>query len=68
MVDTTPSQHSGLIGDQPIAAEALAKAKIYRREPGFPTGWLITPAALWLIHYCLTKLKPMKHRSPLIRA
>jgi len=56
MVETTPSQHSGLIGDQPIALDAVAKAKTYRRESGFPTGWLITPATLWLIVFLVVPL------------
>ena len=56
MVETTPNQHSGLIGDQPVPLELVAKAKTYRREAGFPTAWLITPATLWLLIFLVVPL------------
>ncbi len=51
-----PGQHSGLIGAQPVAPEAAAEARKIRREPGFPVGWLITPAVLWLIVFLVLPL------------
>ena len=51
-----PATHSGLIGAQPAAPEGQAEAARIRREPGFPVGWLITPAALWLLVFLVVPL------------
>ena len=50
------SHHAGLIGTQPRpAAGAVARQQI-RREPGFPVGWLIAPATLWLLVFLVIPL------------
>jgi putative spermidine/putrescine transport system permease protein len=48
--------HRGLIGSQPPAAEASARAKIAHTEEGLPTAWLITPATIWLILFLVVPL------------
>jgi putative spermidine/putrescine transport system permease protein len=49
--------HPGLIGDQPLpAGVAAAAARKIRREPGFPVGWLIAPATLWLLVFLIIPL------------
>ncbi len=53
---TVPTQHSGLIGSQPIANDAARPEKKFRREAGFPVGWLITPATLWLLVFLVLPL------------
>jgi putative spermidine/putrescine transport system permease protein len=49
-------QNRGLIGDQPVAPEQLEQAKTYRREGGFPVGWLVAPAVLWLTLFLVIPL------------
>ncbi len=49
-------QHPGLIGTQPQAPEQAIRRKQIRRETGFPTGWLIAPATLWLIIFLVIPL------------
>ena len=56
MLDKVPNHHRGLIGDQPAAPEAVERERTYRREPGFRTGWLIAPAALWLLVFLVVPL------------
>ena len=56
MAETTQSHHQGLIGAQPLAPEVIEKAAKVRREPGFPVGWLIAPAGLWLIVFLIVPL------------
>lgn len=56
MPQLEPATHSGLIGAQPVAPEGQAEAARIRREPGFPVGWLITPAALWLLVFLVVPL------------
>ena len=46
----------GLIGTQPQAPAGRARARKYRREPGFPVGWLIAPATLWLLIFLVIPL------------
>ncbi|NKC13260.1 MAG: ABC transporter permease subunit [Gammaproteobacteria bacterium] len=49
--------HDGLIGSQRVAAPASGETAVgYRREAGFPTGWLVTPAVLWLIVFLMVPL------------
>jgi putative spermidine/putrescine transport system permease protein len=49
-------QHPGLIGDQPRVGDTIAAAAKIRREPGFPVGWLIAPATLWLLVFLVIPL------------
>lgn len=49
-------QHSGLIGTQPAPPELVIAATKLRREAGFPTLWLVTPATLWLIIFLVVPL------------
>jgi putative spermidine/putrescine transport system permease protein len=56
MSEIAPTHHSGLIGAQPLTPEIEAAARKVRREPGFPVGWLITPAALWLVVFLVLPL------------
>ena len=49
-------QHRGLIGEQPVAPAQLEQAKTYRRDGGFPVGWLVAPAVLWLILFLVIPL------------
>ncbi len=56
MLHPAPTHHAGLIGDQPAVPEGVAKARTIRREPGFPVGWLIAPATLWLILFLIIPL------------
>ncbi len=46
----------GLIGAQPRAPNAAEATRKYRREAGFPVGWLITPAAIWLLIFLVIPL------------
>ena len=46
----------GLIADQPTPPHAAAKARRLRRDPGFHAGWLVTPAALWLLVFLIVPL------------
>ena len=46
----------GLIGAQPRAPKAADKTRKFRRETGFPVGWLITPAAIWLLLFLVIPL------------
>ena len=49
--------HPGLIGAQPAPPQdVVEKAKVYRREGGFPVGWLIGPATLWLVLFLVIPL------------
>ncbi len=49
MANPTDPHHTGLIGTQPLpAAKGLAKISA-TRDPGFPVGWLIAPASLWIL-------------------
>ena len=56
MLDKAPTHHRGLIGQQPVPPEAVERARTQRREPGFRTGWLIAPAALWLLVFLVMPL------------
>jgi putative spermidine/putrescine transport system permease protein len=50
-------QHRGLIGEQPLPPpDAVAAVRKIRRESGFPIGWLIAPAALWLFLFLVLPL------------
>ena len=48
--------HGGLIGSQPTPPTTAGEAKQFRREAGFPTGWLIAPATIWLIVFLVIPL------------
>jgi putative spermidine/putrescine transport system permease protein len=54
--DFASSQHTGLIGTQPVPSDAIEAARKIRREAGFPVGWLIAPAALWLLIFLVVPL------------
>jgi len=56
MQDYGQAHHGGLIGEQPIASEQVAAAIKIRREEGFPVGWLVAPATLWLILFLVLPL------------
>jgi len=56
MQSVEQSHHPGLIGRQSLPSEAVDQAKKVRREEGFPVGWLIAPAALWLIVFLIIPL------------
>ncbi len=56
MARISNTHHAGLIGDQPAPPETAAKARRFSREPGFHTGWLVTPAALWLLVFLVVPL------------
>jgi len=50
-------QHQGLIGQQPEQPpEAVDRTRKIRRETGFPVGWLIAPASLWLLLFLVLPL------------
>ncbi len=56
MAQSENAQHPGLIGAQPRVAEDAAAAVRIRRETGFPVGWLIAPATLWLLVFLVLPL------------
>ena len=56
MQDYGQAHHGGLIGEQPVASGQLAAASKIRREEGFPVGWLVAPATLWLILFLVLPL------------
>jgi putative spermidine/putrescine transport system permease protein len=49
-------QHSGLIGNQPKVPDRALAEKAISREEGFPVGWLIAPATLWLTIFLVIPL------------
>lgn len=52
-----PAYHRGLIGEQPAPpAHVVEAVRKIRRETGFPVGWLIAPAALWLLLFLVLPL------------
>jgi len=54
---TAPAYHRGLIGEQPAPPADIAEvARKIRRETGFPVGWLIAPATLWLFLFLVLPL------------
>ncbi len=56
MQDHAQVHHGGLIGDQPHAPEMVAAGRAVRRETGFPVGWLVAPATIWLIIFLVLPL------------
>ena len=57
MAQLDHAPHPGLIGAQPAPRPDVAdKARLYRREGGFPTLWLIAPATLWLFLFLVVPL------------
>ena len=56
MLENAAKHHRGLIGDQPAPPDAVAAERKLRREAGFPTGWLIAPATLWLVVFLVVPL------------
>ena len=55
MARISNTHHGGLIGDQPAPQSAAATRRL-RRDPGFHAGWLVTPAALWLLVFLVVPL------------
>ena len=53
---TDKMHHTGLIGDQPQPSESIAKQRKYDNEGGFPVGWLIAPATIWLLIFLVIPL------------
>ena len=50
MAEVSERQPRGLIGAQPRMPDAVAEAAAsVNREGGFPVGWLVAPATLWLL-------------------
>lgn len=56
MQQIAETHHTGLIGSQPIPPAAIDEAKKLRREPGFPTAWLITLPTAWLVVFLVLPL------------
>jgi putative spermidine/putrescine transport system permease protein len=56
MQDLAHTREQGLIGEQPVAPEMMAETRVVRRETGFPVGWLITPATVWLVIFLVLPL------------
>ena len=56
MQQIADTHHTGLIGSQPVPPQAIDEAKKLRREPGFPTAWLITLPTAWLILFLVLPL------------
>ena len=57
MPQNAPEHHRGLIGDQPPPpGDAALAAKAVCREEGFPVGWLIAPAIVWLMIFLIVPL------------
>jgi putative spermidine/putrescine transport system permease protein len=55
--DGAPAIAPGLIGDLPVPPEEIAQAiTATNRDQGFPTAWLITAPALWLIIFLVLPL------------
>ena len=50
------SHHPGLIGTPTLFASGAAAKPRIRREPGFPVGWLIAPATVWLLVFLVVPL------------
>lgn len=50
------NHHGGLIGTQPTPDEQSVRAKIVRPVEGFATGWLVTPATIWLVLFLVIPL------------
>ena len=56
MQQLAQTRHAGLIGSQPAPPEPVADVRALRRDPGFPVGWLIAPATLWLLVFLVVPL------------
>ena len=56
MQQLAQTHHAGLIGTQPAPPESVAEARAVRRDPGFPVGWLVAPATLWLLVFLVVPL------------
>ena len=56
MKEQTDQHHPGLIGAQPAPDPEVVRKKVVRAEEGFSTGWLVAPAALWLILFLVVPL------------
>jgi putative spermidine/putrescine transport system permease protein len=49
--------HPGLVGARQAAAIRLPlQARTYRRDAGFPVGWLVAPATAWLLVFLVLPL------------
>ncbi len=48
--------HEGLIGSQPAPPATIEDAGHISREIGFPVGWLVAPAAIWLFLFLVLPL------------
>ncbi len=49
-------QHDGLIGSQPAPSSDIVEKIKISREEGFPVGWLIAPATIWLLLFLVLPL------------
>ena len=56
MAETTEHYQPGLIGDQPVGSGGVLAEKASSRDQGFSAGWLIAPAALWLLVFLVIPL------------
>mgnify|MGYP000397976214 CR=1 FL=1 len=58
MQQVVRAEHTGLIGSQPSRSPLadVSETKIVNRGQGFPVGWLIAPATLWLFIFLVIPL------------
>ena len=58
MQQVVRAEHTGLIGSQPPRSPLadVSETKIASRGKGFPVGWLIAPATLWLFIFLVIPL------------
>ena len=56
MQDPVTPQHTGIIGSQPKPSKDATARKVVAHEDGFPVGWLIAPATLWLVIFLVVPL------------
>ena len=56
MAQADQVQHPGMIGTQSAPVRAVSQARKIRCEQGFPVGWLVAPATLWLLVFLVAPL------------
>ena len=56
MADVAERRQRSLIGTRPPVPEAAVEARAVSREIGFPVGWLVAPATLWLLIFLVLPL------------